>query len=84
MSIVYWSSFNTYQSKKLNRVGKIEFFTTKILFLNYYYPIFLLIQKEQFKNLSVDYFQSGIDDTLNSIIESERHKNGQKGKFTNF
>lgn len=37
--------------------------------------------KAQYKNLSVDYFQSGIDDNLNSIIEIERHKNGQKGYF---
>ena len=33
----------------------------------------------QYKNLSIDYFQSGLDDNLNSLIEIERVKNGQKG-----
>lgn len=34
--------------------------------------------KQTFKNISIEYFQSGLDENLNSVIETERLKLGQK------
>jgi hypothetical protein len=34
--------------------------------------------KQQYEHLTIDFFQSGLDQNLNSIIESERYKTGIK------
>ncbi|RNA11133.1 TBC1 domain family member 19 [Brachionus plicatilis] len=34
--------------------------------------------KKQYERMSLDFFQSGLDENLNSVIEQEKHKNGVK------
>ncbi|CAF0705607.1 unnamed protein product [Brachionus calyciflorus] len=34
--------------------------------------------KKQYEKMSLEYFQSGLDENLNSLIEQEKHKNGIK------
>lgn len=36
-------------------------------------------KKKEFKQVGVEYFQSGLDDKLNSQIEHERFRTGKKG-----
>lgn len=38
----------------------------------------MVLKENQYKNISIDYFQSGLDESLNSIIERERLKVGQR------